>query len=324
MTEDDDVTGNKIVRQMEDRIRELERHLGRKALEVEILREGLDKSRLKKRPCSRGRSFGPISEGRGGDALRRALQPDRPAGGGRAQDAVVVPLTTALVAARPTCGYRRITAILNRRLRSFGLVRVNRKRVCRIMKDHNLLLSGKYTERPAHVHDEGHRMRSNLRPLPAELRCTSPAGQRVLGRVQVHLLERRHRGAFIIDAHDREFIARRAVVTAGISGSVIRDIMPEAVERRFGTCRAPSVIEMLSVNGSPCIATETKVFARQLGLKPCFTPFHRPQSNGISDAFVKTPKRDYVQATPLPDAQTVPELIGAWIEDPNDNHPPSG
>jgi transposase len=33
---------------MEDRIRELERQLGRKALEVEILKEALDKSRSKK------------------------------------------------------------------------------------------------------------------------------------------------------------------------------------------------------------------------------------------------------------------------------------
>ena len=45
---DDDVTSNQVVRQMEDRIRELERQLGRKTLEVEILREALDKSRSKK------------------------------------------------------------------------------------------------------------------------------------------------------------------------------------------------------------------------------------------------------------------------------------
>ena len=48
VSEDDDVTSNKVVRQMEDRIRELERQLGRKTLEVEILREALDKSRSKK------------------------------------------------------------------------------------------------------------------------------------------------------------------------------------------------------------------------------------------------------------------------------------
>lgn len=48
VSEDDDVTSNKVVRQMEERIRELERQLGRKTLEVEILREALDKSRSKK------------------------------------------------------------------------------------------------------------------------------------------------------------------------------------------------------------------------------------------------------------------------------------
>jgi transposase len=48
VTGDDEVTSNKLVRQMEDRIRELERQLGRKTLEVEILKEALDKARPKK------------------------------------------------------------------------------------------------------------------------------------------------------------------------------------------------------------------------------------------------------------------------------------
>jgi putative transposase len=42
------MTSNRAVRQMEERIRELERQLGRKTLEVEILKEALDKSRSKK------------------------------------------------------------------------------------------------------------------------------------------------------------------------------------------------------------------------------------------------------------------------------------
>ncbi len=46
--EDDDVTSNRTVRQIEDRIRELERLLGRKTREAENLGEALDKSRSKK------------------------------------------------------------------------------------------------------------------------------------------------------------------------------------------------------------------------------------------------------------------------------------
>ena len=117
------------------------------------------------------------------------------------------------------------------------------------------------------------------------------------------------RGAFIIDAHDREIISWQAIAHAGISGSDVRDMMLAAVKARFGGHRAPHQVEMLSDNGSPYIARETCIFARQPGLKPCFTPVKSPQSNGISEAFVNTLKRDYVNVTPLPDAVTVLGLI---------------
>ena len=48
VAEDDGVTCNKAVREMENGIRELERQLGRKTMEIEILEEALDKSRSKK------------------------------------------------------------------------------------------------------------------------------------------------------------------------------------------------------------------------------------------------------------------------------------
>ena len=230
----------------------------------------------------------------------------------KAQDAAVVPSIMAIVAARPTYGYRRVTAILNRQRRSQGAEPVNHKRVYRIMQAHGLLLARKYAERPEHTHDgRVIVMRSNLRWCSDGFEFTCWNGEVI-------------RGAFIIDAHDREILAWRAVANAGISGSDIRDMMLEAVECRFGSYRAPAVIEMLSDNGSPYIAKDTRIFARQLGLKPCFTPVQSPQSNGISEAFVKTLKRDYVHVTPLPTAEAVLALIGAWIEDYNENHPHSG
>lgn len=47
VSNDGDVASNRAVRQIEKRMRELERQLGRKTLEVEILKEALDKSRSK-------------------------------------------------------------------------------------------------------------------------------------------------------------------------------------------------------------------------------------------------------------------------------------
>lgn len=69
-------------------------------------------------------------------------------GNHQAEDAGLVPLITALVAARPTYGDRWITAILNRPLRSDGAAPVSHKPLYRIMKAHNLLLARKYSERP--------------------------------------------------------------------------------------------------------------------------------------------------------------------------------
>lgn len=230
----------------------------------------------------------------------------------KADDATVLPMITALVSVRPTYGYRRITALLNRQLRKDGAAPVNHKRIYRIMQANSLLLARKYEIRPDYGH-EGKvvTMRSNLRWCSDgfEFHCWN--GEIV-------------RGAFIIDAHDREIISWRAVVNAGISGSDIRDMMLEAVEKRFTACQAPGLIEMLTDNGSPYTARETRIFARQIGLKPCFTPVKSPQSNGISESFVNTLKRDYVRVSPLPNADQALSLIAIWFEDYNENHPHSG
>ncbi len=230
----------------------------------------------------------------------------------KAGDATVVPLITALVAARPTYGYRRITAILNRELRAQGAAAVNHKRVYRIMQAHSLLLARRYTVRSDHAHDgKVVTLRSNLRWCSDGFEFTCWNGEVV-------------RGAFIIDAHDREVMAWCAVANAGVSGSDVQDMMLEAVEARFGACRATQPVEMLTDNGSAYTAKDTRVFARQLGLRPCFTPLRSPQSNGVSEAFVHTLKRDYVQVTPLPDAASALGLISTWFDDYNDNHPHSG
>ena len=307
---------------MEARIRELERQLGRKTMEVEILKEALDKARPKK-PCGSPR--------RSPRAVRRSSVVAKAIGVSRSQlharlsgvakprrhyhkadDALVVPLITALIAARPTYGYRRITVLLNRQLQAQGAALVNHKRVYRIMQAHSLLLARHYTVRPDHAHDgKVVTLRSNLRSCSDGFEVTCWNGEAV-------------RGAFLIDAHDREVIAWRAVANAGISGSDVQDMMLEAVEGRFGGVRAPQPVEMLADNGSAYTAKDTRIFARQLGLKPCFTPVRSPQSNGVSEAFVHPLKRDDVQVTPLLDAVTVLALIAAWFDDYNDHHPHSG
>ncbi len=229
----------------------------------------------------------------------------------KAEDAALLPAIRRLVDQRPTYGYRRLTALLNRERRGLGLEPVNRKRVLRILGQHGLTLERSTGRREGRVHDgKVAVMASNIRWCSDALEIGCWNGERV-------------RIAFIIDAFDREIIAHAAVAGAGISGSDIRDMMLAAVERRFGTDRAPQAIEHLSDSGSCYTAKQTRDFAAALGLTPCFTPIRSPESNGMSESFVKTLKRDYVRVTPLPDAATVLGLVPGWITDYNTVHPHS-
>ena len=229
----------------------------------------------------------------------------------KAADEALLPLIRRFVDERPTYGYRRITALVNRERATQGLSPANRKRIHRIMQRNAMLLQRHTGRREGRLHNgKVMVMCSNLRWCSDGLEFTCWNGDVV-------------RMAFIIDAFDREIITWAAVCGAGISGSDVRDMMLDAVEKRFGAVRAPHPIEHLSDNGSPYTAKQTRDFAAALNLIPCFTPVKSPESNGMSEAFVKTLKRDYVRISPLPDAKTALRQIAGWIDDYNEIHPHS-
>lgn len=73
----------------------------------------------------------------------------------------------------------------------------------------------------------------------------------------------------------------------------------------LGALQSPTPLEWLTDNGSNY--SETREFVTALNLIACFRPIRRPESNGISEGFVNTFKRDYVRLNPLPDAVTALE-----------------
>ncbi len=83
-------------------------------------------------------------------------------------------------------------------------------------------------------------------------------------------------------------------------------------EMRFDSLRAPHQVEFLTDNASAYTAQDTRIFAAQLGLVPCFTPVASPESNGIAEAFVRTFKRDYLRVNPVPSAESALSQIAGW------------
>jgi transposase-like protein len=224
---DEGVVAASEVRRLEERIRELERLLGRKTMEVEILKEALDSTGKKTDlavavAAAGGYPVKRIAETLGvarSNLVERAAG-KRPKRGPQtlAGDAELTADIRGLVDTRPTYGYRRIAALLKRERRAAGHDPVNAKRVYRLMKKNGLLLA-KYTGRRAPRAHDGTIVtsRSNERWCSDALEFTCWNGEIV-------------RVAFALDSHDREVISW-VVTTAGISGEMIRDMMVQCVER---------------------------------------------------------------------------------------------
>lgn len=227
------------------------------------------------------------------------------------EDLGLLPMIREIVDNRLTYGYRRVCAVLNRRLAAMGRAGVNHKRVYRIMRLHGLLLERHTGHRPSRAHDgKVITLRRNLRWCADAFEIACEDG----GVVRV---------AFSLDCCDREVISYVAT-TGGVSGSMIRDMMLESVEKRFGGLHALHPVEWLTDNGSCFAAKKTVAFAGELGLLPRFTPVRSPESNGMAEAFVKTFKRDYVFVNDRLNARTVLAQLHGWFEDYNETHPHKG
>jgi putative transposase len=212
-----------------------------------------------------------------------------------------------IIDARPAYGYRRVTALLNAKLQQSGKQPFNHKKIFRIMKQNNLLLQKKL-QKPKRPHE------GKVETLLSNTRwCSDCFSIQCWNGDKVHV-------AFSLDTCDRE-VMRYVASTIGIDGQMIRDLMLETVEYRFGQPKVPYALQWLSDNGSCFTAHETVNFGRSLGLDIRTTPPYSPESNGMAEAFVKTFKRDYMWFGDLKDALAVMSQLPKWVEDYNEKAP---
>lgn len=227
------------------------------------------------------------------------------------QDEELLPYIREIIDAKASYGYRRVTALLNRKLMVENKEKVNHKRVYRIMRQHCLLLPV-YGKKPQRTHDgKVITLKSNTRWCSDAFAIQCFNGDRIFV-------------AFAMDSCDREVLGYISS-TIGIDGAAIRDLMLESVEHRFGKIlQLPHKIQWLSDNGPCYVSHETVSFARNLGFEVCTTPAYSPESNGMAEAFVKTFKRDYVWFGDLSSAISVMNQLPQWFNDYNENAPHKG
>ncbi|ELP4706264.1 IS3 family transposase [Escherichia coli] len=303
-------------------IKELQRLLGKKTMENEILKEAVEYGRGKKVDSARAL----IARGWGVSLVSRCLRVSRAQlhvilrrtddwkDGRRSRhsdDTDVLLRIYHVIGELPTYGYRRVWALLRRQAELDGMPAINAKRVYRIMRQNALLLERKTAVPPSKRAHTGKVAvkESNQRWCSDgfEFRCDNGEKLRV---------------TFELDCCDREAL-HWAVTTGGFDSETVQDVMLGAVERRFGNELPASPVEWLTDNGSCYRANETRQFARMLGLEPKNTAVRSPESNGIAESFVKTIKRDYISIMPKPDGLTAAKNLTEAFEHYNEWHPHS-
>ncbi|HAG5671119.1 TPA: IS3 family transposase, partial [Escherichia coli] len=303
-------------------IKELQRLLGKKTMENELLKEAVEYGRAKKLDSARAL----IARGWGVSLVSRCLRVSRAQlhvilrrtddwkDGRRSRhsdDTDVLLRIHHVIGELPTYGYRRVWALLRRQAELDGMPAINAKRVYRIMRQNALLLERKPAVPPSKRAHTGKVAvkESNQRWCSDgfEFRCDNGEKLRV---------------TFALDCCDREAL-HWAVTTGGFDSETVQDVMLGAVERRFGNELPASPVEWLTDNGSCYRANETRQFARMLGLEPKNTAVRSPESNGIAESFVKTIKRDYISIMPKPDGLTAAKNLAEAFEHYNEWHPHS-
>ncbi|EIE3542683.1 IS3 family transposase, partial [Escherichia coli] len=303
-------------------IKELQRLLGKKTMENELLKEAVEYGRAKKLDSARAL----IARGWGVSFVSRCLRVSRAQlhvilrraddwkDGRRSRhtdDTDVLRRIHHVIGELPTYGYRRVWALLRRQTELDGMPAINAKRVYRTMRQNALLLERKPAVPPSKRAHTGRVAvkESNQRWCSDgfEFRCDNGEKLRV---------------TFALDCCDREAL-HWAVTTGGFDSETVQDVMLGAVERRFGSELPASPVEWLTDNGSCYRANETRQFARMLGLEPKNTAVRSPESNGIAESFVKTIKRDYISIMPKPDGLTAAKNLAEAFEHYNEWHPHS-
>ncbi|WP_187439187.1 IS3-like element IS2 family transposase [Escherichia coli] len=303
-------------------IKELQRLLGKKTMENELLKEAVEYGRGKKVDSARAL----IARGWGVCLVSRCLRVSRAQlhvilrrtddwmDGRRSRhtdDTDVLLRIHHVIGELPTYGYRRVWALLRRQAELDGMPAINAKRVYRIMRQNALLLERKPAVPPSKRAHTGRVAvkESNQRWCSDGFEFCCDNGERL-------------RVTFALDCCDREAL-HWAVTTGGFNSETVQDVMLGAVERRFGNDLPSSPVEWLTDNGSCYRANETRQFARMLGLEPKNTAVRSPESNGIAESFVKTIKRDYISIMPKPDGLTAAKNLAEAFEHYNEWHPHS-
>ena len=222
------------------------------------------------------------------------------------EDPVAKEIVLKICSAKGTYGVPRVKAIAKREYN----MPMSYYKVYRLMGENDLLIKrSKYPYR-SRLHT------GRIAVAESNLRwCSDITGIKFWNRTKA-------RFSYILDCCDRNILSYR--FQEHIQACDIEQMMQEALLKRFGG-KIPNGhgIEFLHDNGPEYIENILRKNLKAWNVIDCNTPTYSPQSNGMSESFNGTFKRDYVYQFALENYETVKAEMPKWIEEYNTYAPHS-
>lgn len=222
-------------------------------------------------------------------------------------NAPVLERIKALKAQHPFWGYRRIWAYLKYR----ECMNVNKKRIYRLMKEGNLLVS------------KNTRLKARRTPLKAKPRANRP--NQIWGIDMTKVMVNGWGWLYlhvVLDWYTKKIVDCNLIIRSRTSDWL--DALNAAVNRQFPDgIRGKEQLFLVSDNGSQPTSIKFMAACSVLGIKQIFASYDNPKGNADTERIIRTLKEDLIWPN---DFQTPFELESAldrWVADYNTDYPHS-
>jgi putative transposase len=210
----------------------------------------------------------------------------------------------------PFWGYRRIWAYLNYRMH----IHVNRKRVYRIMKEHNLLVQ-KNTRLKARRDNKAYRSK------PKALRPNQFWGTDMT-KVMIPAFGWLYM-VIILDWHTKKLIGY-SISTKSKANDWL-DALNNACDNQFpqGILSKEQSLYLISDNGSQPTSHKYMQACSVMEIKQIFASYNNPKGNADTERLMRTIKEDFVWTRDHSSPDEFIDQFKQWVEDYNNDYPHS-
>jgi transposase InsO family protein len=226
------------------------------------------------------------------------------------QDQILLEQIQPIKADHPFWGYRRIWSYLNYRMN----IHVNKKRIYRIMKEHNLLVC-KNTRLKARRDNKAYRSKPKA-SRPNEFWGTDMTKVMIPSTGWLYLV-------IVLDWHTKKIVGH-AVSTKSRTRDWL-DALNDACQNQFpnGILSKEQDLYLVSDNGSQPTSNQYMQACSVMEIKQIFASYNNPKGNADTERIIRTLKEDFVWTRDFTSPDEFMNQWKQWVEDYNEDFPHS-